>query len=84
MHIISAIFKVLNANSMKNLISMINNKKQEKFIFHDKLDYFENPIFLSDLCKSVFIIEIKFFIQCGDASHDSFKGDTEISYIETP
>ena len=23
-------------------------------------------------------------IQCGDASHDSFKGDTEISYIETP
>ena len=24
------------------------------------------------------------YIQCGDASHDSFKGDTEISYIETP
>ena len=21
-------------------------------------------------------------VQCGDASHDSFKGDTEISYIE--
>ena len=23
-------------------------------------------------------------VQCGDASHDSFKGDTEISYIKTP
>ena len=30
-------------------------------------------------------INIKIYdIQCGDASHDSFKGDTEISYIETP
>ena len=23
-------------------------------------------------------------VQCGDASHDSFKGDIEISYSETP
>ena len=44
------------------------------------------PVFPGKVIK-IPVLKVNFknkYIQCGDASHDNFKGDTEISYIETP
>ena len=48
-----------------------------KFAFGHQVDD-QMQMFLLHMLKPYIII------QCGDASHDSFKGDAEISYIETP
>ena len=52
---------------------------------------FRNPSitpgeYLIEVPQSIdnFYAKILRYVQCGDASRDSFKGDTEISYIETP
>ena len=40
-----------------------------------------------DWCEQIGLLQkvnVPAIVQCGDASHDSFKGDTEMSYIETP
>ena len=61
-----------------NLFALKIPSLAAKWIFHN--NYILRILSYCILYKSKKL----YYIQCGDASHDIFKGDTEISYIETP